>query len=145
MKPRITIENDAGLQTLFYVDNAILSKMILGPDDLTKMLAKVIKCASLVGVNAFKPLPIGEELYGRWLVESPSGREFENPPIAWEFENRMDTAKNSPYHHILLIGAESVNEVEFKIELEDLFGENFVSGIDYYQTISQLQYLLDTI
>ena len=105
MNPRIIIENAAGDLFCMQLDPKRVREMLNSPVWLQLLLDELHTCKAISNVQAIEILPLGPELTIKWL--ETEGNEFENPPISWEFEQRLEDALQYTDHPLIRIDAEA--------------------------------------
>ena len=120
MHPRLTIENSAGdlLHVQLHPDR--VRDALNSPLWFQFLVGELVSSSAIHGVVEIEMLPLGTELTQRWL--EVEGNELVNPPLEWEFTQRMVHALEHQEHPIVRIAAD-FDRVLVRRSLNDWFGD----------------------
>lgn len=121
MNPQITIENAAGDLLHVQLDLQRVRDMLNSPVWMQFLLEEFLTCNAISHVQAVEILPLGPELTVKWL--ETEGNEFVNPPLDWEFEQRLADALQFAEHPLIRIEAE-VDRQAIRRCLNDWMGDS---------------------
>lgn len=135
------------------VTQASLAGYLNAPEDLRVLLRKI---ETHIGYDTeqreHQYLPIGDELQGKWVCNSPMGQEYQNPPIKWEFKERVKNALTSEIHSFAIFPQVSSNDqaltskkakAEAKAVMEAVLGSGTVVEVQTQQVRTALDDALD--
>lgn len=121
MNPRITIENSAGDMLHVQLNAQRVRDMLDSPLWIRFLMEEFVGCSAISNVQAVEILPLGTELTAKWL--ETEGNELENPPLDWEFEQRLAHALQYEDHPLIRIEAD-VDRKAVRRCLNDWFGDS---------------------
>lgn len=143
MNPKITIQNAAGDLLHVQLDETRVRDMLGTPIWIQFLMEEFLTCKAISNVQAVEILPLGTELTAKWL--ETEGNEFENPPIEWEFEQRLAHALQYDEHPLIRIEAD-VDRKAVQRCLNDWMGDShgpMVIGVEKVEAANRLDAHID--
>lgn len=138
MNPRITIETPVGDLLHVQLDAERVRDMLNSPLWMRFLMEEFIGCNAITNVGTVEMLPLGTELTAKWL--ETEGNEFENPPLDWEFEQRLAHALQYDDHPLIRIEAD-VDRKAVRRCLNDWFGDShgpMVVGVEKVESAKRM-------